>query len=135
MSTADRFDSGKPQLHYTDSFSVAQDGVAYVAMAGAEKYSPFNYKKGAKSSLESYDCARRHMKAWYNGEDFVPDVPDKYKGKIHHIDAAIWNLMRLRQELVDFPERDTRPHLILARENSPVVMDTKQLEFDWGSKK
>ena len=117
MSTAKRYDQGKVELDYVDSFDVAIDGVGRVSMAGRYKYDLFNYMKGAKSARESYNCARRHMKAWYNGEDLVPDYPEEVTarvGPIHHIDAAIWNLLRLRQELHTFPERDDRPHQVLA---------------------
>lgn len=115
--TADRFDSGKVELDYADSFPVALQGVGKVSMAGRFKYKLFNYMRGAKSARESYNCARRHMLAWYNGEDYVPDVPAEALeaiGPIHHLDAAIWNLMRLRQELVTFADRDDRPHKCLA---------------------
>lgn len=110
--SADRYDSGKPELDYCDSFPVALEGVAKVSMSGRAKYTLFNYAKGAKSARESYNCARRHMLAWYNGQDWVPDAAPGIQ--VHELDAAIWNLMRLRQELVTFPERDDRPHMVLA---------------------
>lgn len=105
---ADRHDSGKPELSHVDVFPVAQEGVALNAAYGASKYDLWNFLKGAKNSLESYNCARRHMSKWLNGEDLVPDAVEK-GFNVHHIDAAIWNLMRLRQELVTFPDRDNRP--------------------------
>lgn len=112
--TADRHDSGKPELSHVDVFPVAQEGVALNAAYGASKYDLWNFLKGAKSSLESYNCARRHMSKWLNGEDLVPDAVEK-GFNVHHIDAAIWNLMRLRQELVTFPDRDNRPRKVLGR--------------------
>ncbi len=110
-TTAARFDSGKPELDYCDAFPAAMEGVARVSMSGRAKYALFNFKKGAKSSRESYNCARRHMLRWYNGQEYVEDSAPGIQ--VHELDAAIWNLMRLRQELVDFPERDNRPHLVL----------------------
>lgn len=111
--TADRFDQGKAQLHYNDTFPVAEEGVARVSEYGANKYSAYNYMRGAKGSIESYNCARRHMLKWLNGVDF--DAEAKEKGfELHHIDLAIWNLKRLRQELHDFPDRDNRPCKVLA---------------------
>lgn len=108
-----RFDSGKIELDYCDAFPAAMEGIAKVSMSGRYKYELFNFKLGAKSSRESYNCARRHMAAWYNGEDLVPDAHPDAGLEVNHLDAAIWNLCRLRQELVDFPERDNRPHLVL----------------------
>ncbi len=118
--TADRFNKGKPELHYCDTFPEGQRGVARVSTYGASKYSAYNYLKGAASSMESYSAARRHELAWLNGEDMVPDAPAEFGVK--HIDAIIWNWMRLSQELVDYPERDTRPCKVL--EEKP-----KQLEL------
>lgn len=107
-AVAARHDSGKPELSNADVFSVALEGVALNAAYGASKYAQWNFMQGAKGSLESYNCARRHMVSWLNGEDLVPDAVSA-GFDVHHIDAAIWNLMRLRQELVTFPERDNRP--------------------------
>lgn len=113
---AARYNSGKPQLHYADTFSEALDGIARVSHAGTAsgKYPPYNYQLGAAGSMESYNASRRHMKAWLNGEDLVPDLPVEFN--VHHIDAALWNLARLRQELVTFPERDDRPHKVRERQ-------------------
>jgi hypothetical protein len=108
-----RYNVGKPELAYVDTFPAALEGVAKVSMGGRRKYEFYNYKLGAASCTESYNCARRHMVAWFNGEDMVPDSPEDLR--YHHLDAAIWNLMRLRQELVDFPERDNRPHILVAK--------------------
>lgn len=114
MTQALRHDQGKPELDYLDTFWVALEGVARNCMYGASKYDLFNYMRGAKSSRESYNCTRRHMLAWMRGEDWVPDALEA-GFNVHHIDAAIWNLCRLRQELHDFPERDDRPFKVLAR--------------------
>lgn len=113
---AARYNSGKPQLHYADTFSEALDGIARVSHAGTAsgKYPPYNYQLGAAGAMESYNASRRHMKAWLNGEDLVPDLPVEFN--VHHIDAALWNLARLRQELVTFPERDDRPHKVRERQ-------------------
>mgnify|MGYP001604963993 FL=1 len=105
---ADRHDKGKTNFSHVDVFDVALAGVSLNAEYGASKYDLWNFMKGAKSALESYNCAQRHQKKWLNGEDLVPDAVEA-GFDVHHIDAAIWNLMRLRQELVTFPERDNRP--------------------------
>lgn len=109
---ADRHDNGKADLSAVDCFPTAQAGVALNQSYGASKYATYNFMKGAKNSLESYNCARRHMLKWHNGEDLVPDAVAA-GFDVHHIDAAIWNLMRLREELEKFPERDNRPCKVL----------------------
>ncbi len=109
---ADRHDKGKTNFSHVDVFNVALEGVSLNAEFGASKYDLWNFMKGAKSALESYNCAQRHQKKWLNGEDLVPDAVAA-GFNVHHIDAAIWNLMRLRQELVTFPERDDRPCKVL----------------------
>lgn len=111
---AARYNSGKPPLHYSDTFPEAIAGIARDSAFGANKYPAYNYKLGAAGALESYNACRRHMTAWLNGEDMVPDAPAEFN--VHHIDAALWNLARLRQELVDFPERDDRPHKVRERQ-------------------
>ncbi len=111
---ADRRNAGKTNFSHVDVFNVALEGVALNAEYGASKYDLWNFMKGAKSALESYNCAQRHQKKWLNGEDLVPDAVAA-GFSVHHIDAAIWNLMRLRQELVTFPERDDRPCKVLKK--------------------
>lgn len=127
LPVAERRDSGKPELSHVDVFPRAQEGVALNAAYGASKYDLWNFLKGAKNSLESYNCARRHMSKWFNGEDLVPDAVAA-GFNVHHIDAAIWNLMRLREELETFPERDNRP----PRRQKP--SDDKCVNSDWCKK-
>lgn len=105
MTKADRYDEGKPQHHWLDTWPVALEKVARVFMYGAKKYAAYNYKKGAPAS-ESYNCARRHMLKYFNGE-FL----DEESGEPHLAHAA-WNLLRLLDEHYQEPEgfEDDRPH-------------------------
>lgn len=112
-----RYNAGKPELEYADTFPIAIEGVALNSSYGASKYKPYNYKKGAMAS-QSYGCARRHMLKFWNGEDLVPDAVAA-GFNVHHLDAAIWNLMRLRDEITTRPELDDRPHILMAHEVKP----------------
>lgn len=51
---------------------------------GTEKYEPNNWRKGYAWSL-SYGAARRHLRAWWGGEDI-----DASSGS-HHLIAAAWH--------------------------------------------
>ena len=97
---AKRFDQGKPELHWLDAWSPALVEVARTFMYGAEKYGPYNYKKGATYS-QSYNCARRHMMKWFNGEEFDKEAYDVSGEKISHLAFAAWNILRLLDETIE----------------------------------
>lgn len=99
-----RYSAGKPQLAYALCFGPALRGVAKVAECGAAKYGRYNFRIGAPAS-ESVDCALRHLLAYWEGVDTDPE------SNFHHLDHAIWNLMRLRSELETAPPgfSDDRP--------------------------
>lgn len=48
---------------------------------GAEKYGENNWMKGMPLSVY-YDCAHRHMEAWWRGDD-----------KEDHAAAVVWNML------------------------------------------
>lgn len=98
-----RFNQGKPELHYADMFPAALEGVSSTLSYGTQRkekpYPRFNWTKGAPYT-ELYNCARRHMQKWLNGEELDPDA--QANGfDICHLDFAIGNLMRLRQQIAD----------------------------------
>lgn len=98
-----RFNAGKAELFYPDLFPAAMEGVAKSMMYGCRRaknpYPPFNWRKGAPY-LELYDAARRHMMKWLNGEELDPDALAN-GFEINHLDFAIGNLQRLRQQIAD----------------------------------
>lgn len=107
-----RFNTGKPELFYADLFPAAIAGVAktyeYGTKRKANPYPRYNWRKGAPY-LELYDCARRHMVKWLNREENDPDAAAN-DFEISHLDFAISNLMRLRQQIADGKnELDDRP--------------------------
>src|SRR5690606_36374216 len=82
---------GKPQHFWLDAWPKALSALSRVFEYGAQKYEAYNYKKGAPFS-ESYACARRHMLAWFNGEEIDPE------SGCHHLAHAAWNILRLLDE-------------------------------------
>lgn len=76
---------------------------------GAFKYGDRNYQKGYDWSL-SYAAAQRHLNAFWGGENWDPDpFWDEYNlGRPHHLDAAIFHLMALREFFNKHPEFDDR---------------------------
>lgn len=107
-----RFNKDKRELHYPDLFPAALEGVALAYEFGTKRpnnpYPRFNWVKGAPY-LELYSCARRHMVAWLNGRDL--DEEAAAQGfNLNHLDSAIGNLMRLRQQIADGNGTDDRPN-------------------------
>jgi hypothetical protein len=109
-----RFNEGKPEMHWIDAWPAALNELTKPFMFGAEKYGPYNYKKGAPFS-ESYDCARRHMTKWLNGQDFDEDTFEKTGEKVSHLAFAAWNILRLLDESLNPGPgtKDDRPHTFL----------------------
>jgi Domain of unknown function (DUF5664) len=69
---------------------------------GATKYSDRNWEKGYPWSL-SYAALQRHLNAFWGGEDWDPEFPDS-----HHLDAAMFHVMVLREFFDKQKEYDDR---------------------------
>src|SRR5512133_2700691 len=77
--------------------------LAQVGQFGEEKYSTFNFLKGA--SINQYlDCAKRHIDAFE--DPFQPD--DAEDSKLGHLAHASWNLLVAAWVLEYHPELDDR---------------------------
>ena len=67
---------------------------------GAEKYGENNWTKGMPLSVY-YDCAHRHLSAWWNGEDDEEDLSYE-SNNIHkfarNYEGIIWNSNKNRLE-------------------------------------
>ncbi len=90
MTDALRYNDGKPELHYLDTWYNAQCEVAQVCMKGAEKYERGNYLKGQPYS-QLISAAYRHLGKF--GDCRQPDREPE-SGR-HHVAHAIWNLLQL----------------------------------------
>ena len=109
-----RYNEGKPQHHWLDAWMSALNEIAKPFMYGAKKYGPYNYKKGAPYS-ENYNCARRHMIKWLNGEDYDIETFEATGEKVSHLAFAAWNIIRLLDESLEPGPGtvDDRPHTFL----------------------
>ena len=88
--------------HCTVSQAVmAEVGVAM--MEGARKYGRHNYRSTDIRASIYYDATRRHLDAWWEGEDI-----DAESG-IHHITKAIAGLTVLRDGMIQDKIDDDRP--------------------------
>lgn len=71
---------------------------------GAEKYGDRNWEKGYQWSL-SYAACQRHLNKFWAGQDWDEEFPDA-----HHLDAAMFHLMAMREFVDRHPGFDDRPH-------------------------
>lgn len=67
---ASKNDQEKPDLSLIPY--IAEVAEARALMVGEKKYGRYNYCKGHKAS-QLVSAARRHLSAWYNGEEFDKD--------------------------------------------------------------
>jgi len=79
----------------------AEVGVAM--MEGARKYGSHNYRVATIRAHIYYDAARRHIDAWWEGEDTDPD------SGLSHITKAISCLTVLRDGQIQGKVCDDRP--------------------------
>lgn len=87
--SAKHFDEGKPDLSLIPS--VAEEAMARAMMYGTNKYGRYNYCNGHEAG-KLIASAKRHLSAWYNGEE-----NDKESG-VSHLGHAMCNIaMLLRQ--------------------------------------
>ena len=87
--SAKHFDDGKPDLSLIPS--VAEEAMARAMMYGTNKYGRYNYCNGHEAG-KLIASAKRHLSAWYNGEE-----NDKESG-VSHLGHAMCNIaMLLRQ--------------------------------------
>lgn len=77
---------------------------AEVARYGEKKYCKHNWRKGMDWSVP-YACAKRHMNAWFNGEelDTGGENPDDKGSGLPHLYHALWNIAAL----IEYQEKET----------------------------
>lgn len=74
-------------------------------LEGALKYGRHNYRLAGVRASVYYDATKRHLEAWWEGEDFDPDS----KANLHHISKAIASLCVLRDAMIMNKFNDDRP--------------------------
>ncbi|MCP4596235.1 dATP/dGTP diphosphohydrolase domain-containing protein [Neptuniibacter sp.] len=80
---------------------LAELGVAM--MEGSRKYGRHNYRVSKIKASVYYDAARRHLDAWWEGEDIDPE------SGIHHVVKAIAGLAVCRDAEIHGKLHDDRP--------------------------
>lgn len=98
--TGARYNDNKPE--YSQIPLHLLEDTARAFMYGEKKYAKFNWLKGMNWNIP-YDCALRHLFAWYAGED-----NDKESG-LPHLAHAMCNLLMLTAYAQNYPEGDNRP--------------------------
>jgi hypothetical protein len=79
----------------------AEVGVAM--LEGACKYGRHNYRKSGVRSSVYYDATRRHLEAWWEGQDIDPE------SGLSHVTKAIASLFVLRDAMIRDMVEDDRP--------------------------
>lgn len=95
MSAALRYNTGKPDISQIDKFGSALDKLASVMSQGAIKYEDDNWLLGDKPVEEYLQSARRHHRAFVNGEVYDSDSGN------HHLAHAAWNYLAALRLLFD----------------------------------
>lgn len=72
-------------------------------LEGALKYGRHNYRIAGVRASVYYDATKRHLDAWWEGEDLDP------KSRINHITKAISSLTVLRDAMLRGNWVDDRP--------------------------
>lgn len=73
--------ASKVPLHLVPSTAIAHMAMGFAD--GGLKYQPYNWRAEPISSSVYYGAARRHMDAWWEGEDIAGD------SKVHHLAHAM----------------------------------------------
>lgn len=97
-----RFNTGKTPyaLIPLGTLKPAADVFGY----GAKKYAAWNWAKGMAWSVP-YECALRHLEAWYRGEELDPE------SGLPHLGHVMCNLIMLTHYADHYKEGDDRPKI------------------------
>lgn len=100
----------KVQLHLVPPCAVRAEAIALEQ--GAEKYGPFNWRESDSVRASTYySAALRHLAAWWDGEN---DVPDNIRA--HHLGAARASLAILLDSMAAGTFTDDRPKPITRKD-------------------
>ena len=102
-----RSNQGKVPVRYTP-LHLLEDCNRVFAF-GAEKYHAWGWTKGMPWSVP-YECAVRHLAAWYRGEDIDPE------SGLPHLGHVMCNLIMLTEFSKNHPEGDDRPTVFQPKE-------------------
>jgi len=100
--------------------------VGVAMLEGALKYGAFNYRKTGIEASTYYDAVNRHIKAWWEGEDFDVD------SGMNHITKAIATLIVMRDSMINDKLTDNRPPRVKAGWVEELNQKTKELLEKYG---
>jgi hypothetical protein len=112
--SAKHFDDGKPDLSLIPS--VAEEAMARAMMYGTNKYGRYNYCNGHEAG-KLIASAKRHLSAWYNGEE-----NDKESG-VSHLGHAMCNIAMLLRQIELGTMKDDRYSVEPTPAAAPVAKD------------
>lgn len=70
---------------------------------GADKYGPYNWREKGISSSVYYAAAKRHLDAWWDGEDYADD------SGVHHVAHAMACMALILDSMTVGTLNDNRP--------------------------
>lgn len=102
MSEGKKYDAGKLRMDLIPT--TPERMIAEVLTHGAKKYGDRNWEKGMNYS-RFYAAARRHLNAWWDGEDNDPE------DGLSHIAHAATNMLFLMEFTAKGTGKDDRPSI------------------------
>lgn len=96
-----RFGAAKPNLALIPGPAAIHTSLAL--MDGAGKYGPFNWRETSVEGMTYIAAAKRHIDAWFDGEEVAAD------SGVHHLGHAIAGLMIILDAQASGKLIDNRP--------------------------
>jgi len=78
---------------------------------GAQKYGPYNWREKGVSASVYYSAAKRHLDAWWDGEDLSPDALVHHLGHVLACAAIVLDAMTVGKLNDDRPPAGAAPQL------------------------
>lgn len=99
-----KYQPGREKTPHHVTPARVMDAVARVFAGGSAKYGYFNWRLTGVDAQTYYSASRRHIEAWFDGEDADPESGE------HHLAHAIACCMILLDAIDHDRFADNRPH-------------------------
>lgn len=109
----------KVPLHLVPPISTAYEAMAF--KDGAEKYGPYNWREKKVSASVYVAAAKRHLDAWWDGEELAPDSGLPHLAHAKACLAIIIDASSLGIFNDDRPPKGAVPKFFLDNSGSPHV--------------
>ncbi len=132
---ADKNDKEKIDLSLIPLISSIEHAKAF--MVGEKKYGRYNYCKGHKAS-QLAAAAERHLKAWFNGEDYDPTDGQHHLGSVMACCSMILRqneLGTLKDDRYKQPEADASKQDLFTSTTQEVINEHNETLHKLGSAK